>query len=96
MNIDDYGQLRQTKHKEWGFSINLLSLPGLWRKLWGPKKSDIETRLAEAKRQDAEWEAMFSRPTKEEHDGTVVLNRGGRETKRMKEKYLSCGDLERR
>jgi hypothetical protein len=66
---DEYGQLVETKHKEWGIKVNLLAISGLWRKIRGPKKNDIDKRLAEAKRRDAEWEAMFAKPTTTKNKG---------------------------
>jgi hypothetical protein len=69
MPRDEYGQPKPTKFREWGIKINLLALPGLWRKIWGPPKNDIDERLADAKRRDAEFEAWFSVPARKESNG---------------------------
>ena len=40
-----------------------INIGKLWRRIWGPKTSDIEAKLKQAKRDQAAYEAWFSKPT---------------------------------
>lgn len=51
---------RQRHGRVYQCRINIVKL---WRKIWGPRKSEIEAKLQQAKRDQAEYEAWFSRPT---------------------------------
>jgi len=58
--LDEYGY---GPRDGWHFKINITACLRLWRKIRGPRKSDIDQRLAEARKRQAEYEAWFSNPT---------------------------------
>jgi hypothetical protein len=47
MNIDDYGQQRPTKHREWGFKIDILGMRRRWTD-WRSRRRVERERLQEA------------------------------------------------
>lgn len=63
--LDEYGYGQRGRHPRGGIfvKINLTKLCELCRKLWGPRKSDIGERIEQAKRDDAEWEMLWSKPS---------------------------------
>jgi len=47
------------------FSINVTKL---WRRIWGQKKSEIDERLKQARRDQVAYEAMFAKPSSTEYE----------------------------
>ncbi len=60
MHVDEYGQAVPGRSHEWCVKLNICKL---WRRIWGPKESEIEAKLRQAKRDQAQFEAWFSKPT---------------------------------
>lgn len=58
---------RQRHGRVYKFHVNISKL--LYR-IWGPKKSDIEEKLRQAKWDQAQYEAWFSKPTKSRDERT--------------------------
>lgn len=48
------------RNRVYKFRINITKL---WRKIWGPKRSEIEVKLRQSKLDQAAYEAWFSQPT---------------------------------
>jgi hypothetical protein len=65
MRCDEYGQPKHLKHPVWAIKLNLTRLYELWRKLRHRKGKDWQAECERANRSDAEFEAMFSKPTKD-------------------------------
>ena len=61
LNEDFWHHTDDNRNRVYKFRINIVKL---WRRIWGPRKSEIEAKLQQAKRDQAEYEAWFSRPTK--------------------------------
>ena len=61
MKTDEYGYGPRGKKQD--IKINLTRYRKWWHRIWGPKKSEIEAELQQAKRDRAQFEAWFSRPT---------------------------------
>ena len=59
MKRDEYGQQRKLKHPEWGVKINLTRCRELWRKIQGPRKTEVNAQLLKAQREDREFEQFI-------------------------------------
>ena len=56
---DIWHDMEHNKSRVYKCRVNIVKI---WRKIWGPKKSDIEEKLKQAKRDKAQFEAWFSKP----------------------------------
>jgi len=56
---------RRRHGRVYEFSINVTKL---WRRIWGPKKAEIDERLKQARRDQAAYEAMFAKPSSTKYE----------------------------